>query len=197
MSTTAKTQNLNFANTVLNGSNNANISESRLLAISAGNLRQSITQEIVNIVTQKKRNFKAIAKEGASRLLKDGLITKTDMQNLNQIITLIANSQTQKGNTEKIKRIYDSMVLDQKTSSVALTIAGLSVSSGRISLPGDSLSNKVVAKMSRSNAADTGMVAGALAGAAIGGAIGGFGGAVIGAAIGGIVGGAVGLCTGD
>jgi|KBSSwiS6_1023812.scaffolds.fasta_scaffold00673_10 hypothetical protein len=197
MSTTTKTQNLNFANTVLNGSNNANISESRLLAISAGNLRQSITQEIVNIVTQKKRNFKAIAKEGASRLLKDGLITKTDMQNLNQIITLIANSQTQKGNTEKIKRIYDSMVLDQKTSSVALTIAGLSVSSGRISLPGDSLSNKVVAKMSRSNAADTGMVAGALAGAAIGGAIGGFGGAVIGAAIGGIVGGAVGLCTGD
>ncbi len=173
-----------------------NHKEDKLLALSAGSLRSVVTEQVLQLVVAKKRNFLAIAKEGLSRLLSDKLISKSDFQNLSLIITLVAQTQKNKDNNdEKIKRVFTTMSLNNSTSHVALAIAGLATSPVRYSLPGDDVTPKAVAKMSRSNAADTGMVAGALAGAVIGGVIGGFGGAVAGAVIGGIVGGVAGLCA--
>jgi hypothetical protein len=172
----------------------------RALAVSAGDYRVSVMREVHRMLAQAGDNQLEAARSGLDRLVADGLITTHDRKHVDQmcadVFSLQRGEVAQEDASAKIRVTYDQMLVDTTTSPVALAIASIASSGSTPELPADiGLPKNTLAKISRSDKIDMGIVGGAIAGAAIGGAIGGFGGAVAGAVVGGIAGGVGTACA--
>lgn len=174
--------------------------QDRSLAISAGDYRVSVMREVHRMLAKAGDNQLEAARSGLDRLVADGLVTAQDRRHVDQICADVFSLQRGEMQSDdafaKIRATYDQMVVDSQTSPVALAIASVASSGSEPELPADvGLPKNTLAKISRSDKIDMGIVGGAIVGAAVGGAIGGAGGAIVGAVVGGIAGGVATACA--
>lgn len=172
----------------------------RSLAVSAGDYRVSVMREVHRMLAQAGDNQLEAARSGLDRLVADNLITAQDRKHVDllcaDVFSLQRGEMPSDDALAKIRATYDQMLVDTSASPVALAIASIASSGSEPELPADiGLPKNTLAKISRSDKIDMGIVGGAIAGAAIGGAIGGVGGAVTGAVVGGIAGGVATACA--
>lgn len=172
----------------------------RFLAISAGDYRLAVMREVRRMLAECKDHPLLATKVGIERLISNRLITDKERDALEKICDLVFAAQTGKMKPEEafaqVRGVYDKMLIDNTTSSVALAIASVASSGSVTAVPHDiEVPRGALASISRSDAVDMGIVGGAVVGAVVGGAIGGAGGAVIGAVIGGIAGGVATACA--
>lgn len=172
-----------------------------LAAAAAGDIRLAVRHEVRRIHESTGGDVRQNLSQGIDRLVNMQLISDDDARALSGLVDQILGAGD--GSippTEAEQTIHDSYLnlLGQSGASpIAIAIFSLCASgppAGKMEESGGE-APVAVARVSRSDRADAGMVGGAIAGAAIGGALGGFGGAVIGGVIGGIAGGVGGLCS--
>ena len=173
----------------------------KAVGLSAGDLRIAVLSEVDQLLEDSRGNPVEASKAGLGRLQASGLISPQEANRLGKICTLIFEKQrnkVQEGDANaQIRGIYQSLIVDDDPSPVALAIASLAAGAQSTISVGQPSAKSVsaAAAAARGFGADVGMVGGAIAGAVIGGAIGGAGGAVIGAVVGGIAGGVAGACA--
>lgn len=171
--------------------------QDRLLAISSGTLRQSLTAEIVKILGENRNNLLSTLKRGIETLLEEGLISKTDVSRLNLVTETVINYERNKLSQQEAFKTIDStyreMVLDKGTSDLAIAIVSNVnyLNPNSITIPENTVALAVGVRV------PDGVANGAIGGGLLGGIVGGIitgtaTGGVLGGVIGGIVGGVVG-----
>jgi hypothetical protein len=171
----------------------------RALAISAPTLWVSVLREVHRMLAAHKGNQLKAMVEGLDYLVANGLISTDEHKQLGEICNLVCQTQLGKLDPGKagdqVRGLFDRMIVDWRSTPVALAIAGIA-SSHLGASGGARISNsRISARISQSDKIDAGILGGAIAGAGIGGAIGGAGGAVIGAVVGGIAAGVATACA--
>lgn len=160
----------------------------KAIAISSGDISVAVSEEVSKRFPSKKRNALRTVNEGLKELLERELITAKEHVELQTICKLFVEAVVGKKDAEDsffaIRKAYQSMILNQSTSPVALAIASTANSSFNFVK-----SNSVTITPGNTG---TGAVVGAIIGGIVGGLMGGGLGAGIGAAIGAAAGAAIG-----
>jgi hypothetical protein len=169
---------------------NSTFTIERVAALSAGDINLAVRKRVAEILASNRKNVVAAFKEGLKELVDRGAISAAESQTLAKILRLLLDVTRDRTDAEDafldIRTTYHKMIADQRSSPVALAIAGVASSSF-------SLDKNSPLKVNKTAGAFGGGI-GALVGAGIGVGIGGPIGGVIGGIIGGAVGATVGLC---
>jgi hypothetical protein len=168
----------------------------RLLAISAGNMRDVAEAEGRRILLQAQGNrFNAI-RLGIQRLQEIGSVNEKDVKNLNLVIDVISGPVEPEGSESKafikVHRVYQEMLADSESSSTALGIVSV-VNNTFIQIRQGNQGNEEVLFMKSDDARLVGSFIGGIIGAflgtvtGLGGGLGAATGSGVGAAIGALI----------
>ncbi len=162
----------------------------RAMALSAGDINQAVRRRVGDILTANRNNILKAFPQGLKELVDMGAISANESQTLSKILKLIIDVDRDRADPEDaflaIRTLYHELIVDQRSTPVALAIAGVASSSFSLEKNSPLKVNKI--------AGAGGAIAGAVTGAGIGFGIGGPIGGAIGGVIGGAVGATVGLC---
>jgi hypothetical protein len=162
----------------------------RVIALSAGDINQAVRKRVSEVLASNPKNTPAAFERGLQELVDRGAISAAESRALAKLLRLLLDVSRDRADAEdafiEIRTTYHEMIADQRSSVVALAIAGVASSSF-------SLDKNSPLKVNKT-AGGFGAGIGALVGAGIGFGIGGPIGGAIGGVIGGAVGGTVGLC---
>jgi hypothetical protein len=162
----------------------------RLVALSAGDINQAIRRRIGEMLSSNRNSILTTFKQGLQELADMGAVSANESQTLNKMFRLVIDVDRDRADAEDaflaIRTSYHELIVDQRSSAVAVAIAGVASSSFSLDKNSPLKVNKV--------AGAAGAIIGAAVGAGIGFGIGGPLGGAIGGVIGGAVGATVGLC---